>query len=130
MTPEEQYRREQGLKLANQMTSKLFYYEPIKEVERIRELAPFQTEAEFQDYLKHRPGRIFCGDCSKMAEHWELMHTDPLYKRGVCTQCRDKAIMQRIKNFQNRGKDPNEGHYSITAAQARANAKKVEHNVH
>lgn len=119
MTKEEQEKREKGIQVLNALVSPLFIYEPISELKGIRDLAPFQTDKEFLDYLASRPGAIKCRYCPRPAEHWELMKTDKLYKVPICTVCRDKDIMRRVEKAQKRGKDPNEGRYSVIAEQAR-----------
>jgi hypothetical protein len=87
MTPKEKAAHENGIRLLNQQSGSIFTY------------AFIVTTPELP---------VLCHECCGTAEHVEYMKGDPLYRRYVCTPCRDKLIWKSYRRFLKRkGATPN-----------------------
>lgn len=122
MTTEERDKHEKGITLLNEITKSVFYFEPLEGLDTIRSLMTFGTDAEFQEYLKSRHGRVFCNQCSNAAEFIERMKTDVNYKVPICMACRDNQVRRRYAKLTKR-RQAETSNYKITADAARAKAK-------
>ena len=81
MTPEEKAVHENGVRLLNQMSGSIFFYEAITPVELVEKL------------------HATCAECYGLAEHIEYMKNDDGYQRFVCTVCRGKLIWKSYQRW-------------------------------
>lgn len=104
--------------LAESLNS-MFYYQVIPEIQDFRTLNPEMSDEDFLVLLRGRDS-YKCADCFDAAQYFERMRRDRYYSRPLCIVCRDKNVEQLFLRRQNSRRDPNDGHYKITAQQASA----------
>lgn len=105
--------------LAESLNS-MFYYQVIPEIEEVRKSASEMTDEQFLVHLRGLNILYRCADCFDAAQYFERMRRDRYYSRPLCIVCRDKNVERLFLNKRYAKRDPNDGHYKITAQQASA----------